>query len=267
MTKDAVSCAGSASVVSDVLERRIQSFDEIDALIIDAVGLKSAPSTSSAVNATLAQLDQVVADSSLLKHPMLQRLSEGGYADMDKAFNIFAANHYVYSREFSRYLQIVLDKVADKEIGGPIEENMMEEAGNYEEDALAVMEQHGVQRALFDKIPHKLLSRRFVEGVGIKVDELGRNSPGGRFTDFMINMYSNGTACEALAVIGFAIEQTVSSMYEFIWKGLKEHTSYDDETIVFFPLHILVDDGHAELLRDSFIKQITGQWMVTADVD
>ena len=184
-----------------------------------AVGTGTAP-----LDTVLKELDNSVVSSPLLQHDLLTNLASGAYGDMNLAYRIFAANHYVYSRNFARYLQIVLDKVSDEQIGAPIEENMAEEDGNYEEEDLVLMEQHGIKRAWFDKIPHKLLSKRFIEGVGLKNETVSMDSPGGRFTNYMIDMYGSSTACEALAVIGFAIEQTVSTMYQFVWDGAPAHT-------------------------------------------
>ena len=70
-------------------------------------------------------------------------------------------------------------------------------------------------------------------------------------TTWILNMYKDANACEALAVVGFAIEETVSILYKFIWDGLKK-TDMNPQDYVFFPLHILVDDHHADLLIAGF---------------
>merc|ERR1712098_242866 len=61
------------------------------------------------------------------------------------------------------------------------------------------------------------------------------------------------------AVIGFAIEETVSRLYQFVWKGLKDHTPLTGEQVVFFPLHILIDDGHADLLKLGFKHYVVNE--------
>lgn len=120
------------------------------------------------------------------------------------------------------------------------------------------MEEHGINREWFDKLPHKRLSERFLQSLEIDIKTVSSDSPGGRFTTFMIESLQNATACEALAVLGFAIEETVSTLYMYIWNGLKK-TSLTTEQIVFFPLHILVDDGHADLLKQGFEKYLHAQ--------
>ena len=42
------------------------------------------------------------------------------------------------------------------------------------------------------------------------------------FTELMIDLTARSTACEGLAILSFAIEMTVSSLYKFIWDGLKK---------------------------------------------
>eukprot|EP01083_Nonionella_stella_P271051 918158_1 len=68
----------------------------------------------------------------------------------------------------------------------------------------------------------------------------------------MQSTYKAANECESLAVIGFAIEATVPKMYQFMWDAFKRHTALTDEQIVFFPLHILLDDGHSDVLKSGF---------------
>jgi len=57
----------------------------------------------------------------------------------------------------------------------------------------------------------------------------------------------------------FAIEETVSTLYEFIWNGLNRHTQLSPDQIVFFPLHIFLDDGHADLLKMGFSHYVQSE--------
>ena len=167
----------------------------------------------------------------------------------------FALNHYAYSRNFLKYLQNVKDKVtaAAPKDAHLLTENMDEEMGNYSEEDLEVLESHGIRRELIDKIPHTKLIRHFLDTIGVQqADFDDKTTIGAVFTADILKMYDEANACEALAIIGFAIEQTVSSLYQFIWDGLKHHTSMNPDDFVFFPLHILVDDGHADHLKNAF---------------
>merc|ERR1719385_425155 len=87
---------------------------------------------------------------------------------------------------------------------------------------------------------------------GTRLVATDEDGPGELFTKYMVNLYGESNVCESLAVIGFAIEESVSRLYEFIWNGLRDHTPLTGDQIVFFPLHILIDDGHADLLKLGF---------------
>jgi len=174
---------------------------------------------------------------------------------MLKATKIFARNHFVYSRNFIKYLETAASKIKDDDIKAPILENIGEENGGYEEKDLVTMEEHGIKREWFDKLKHVRLSERFLQSLDIDFSKVSFDSPGGRFTTYMLDSLEQATACEALAILGFAIEETVSTLYMYIWNGLKK-TSLTPDKIVFFPLHILVDDGHADLLQQGFEKYL-----------
>jgi hypothetical protein len=151
---------------------------------------------------------------------------------------------------------MVASKISDQHSKDLILENMDEENGNYEEGDLVILEGSGISRDLVNKVPHRFLIKRFLEAVGVDPSKLtvDQDTPGAAFTRGMLTMYEEMNACEALAVIGFAIEQTVSGLYSYIWEGLKKSSMPADD-YVFFPLHILVDDGHADLLKGAFARE------------
>eukprot|EP01083_Nonionella_stella_P253857 873141_1 len=243
----------------------------------------------------IMRLENMVSNSYLVKHSFLRCFENGEFANMTEAASIFALNHYVYSKNFINYLQTVAAKIADKDVSRPILDNINEELGNYESDDIDTLSKIGILEEWYNKIPHKYLSKRFFESLGIDAEDIpvikmsntdtftkpdaeqhqdcaiygsrkqrlyhpddlsqlqeaqlfnpnGNDTPGEVFTKYMIHLYKNTNACESLAIIGFAIEETVSRLYEYIWNGLQHHTVLSDEQIVFFPLHILIDDGHA----------------------
>ena len=262
----------------------------------------------------IKRLESEISKSYLLKHNFLKCFENGDFANMTEAASIFALNHYVYSKNFINYLQTVAAKIDNKEISKPILENIHEELGNYEQDDIDTLSKMGIHEDWYNKIPHKYLSQRFFQSLGIDAetipvidmedddiyepieqDQSDRNfenpdlytpadcaiyvkpekplfnpddtqqlskaklfnpenndTPGETFTKYMIHLYRTTNACESLAIIGFAIEETVSRLYEYIWNGLQNHTPLTDDKIVFFPLHILIDDGHADLLKLGF---------------
>jgi len=212
-------------------------------------------------------LDDRISSSYLLQHSFLRCFEKGEFYNMTEAASIFALNHYVYSKNFINYLQTVAAKIESEEIKRPILENINEERGNYEDEDVDTLSAMGIEEEWYNKIPHKLLSQRFFESLGIDPQSIpmisfnddgtplvatDEDGPGELFTKFMINLYGESNVCESLAVIGFAIEESVSRLYEYIWNGLRDHTKLTGDQIVFFPLHILIDDGHADLLKLGF---------------
>jgi len=220
-------------------------------------GVKFDPVNAENAAAAVDRISAGVAEHYLLRHDFLQCFSEGEFGDSMVATNIFARNHYTYSKNFIRYLTMVKDKLSDERSRHLIMENMEEENGNYEEDDLSTLASHGVNKNLISGIPHKVLIKHFLSVVGVTEEMLSvedNNSPGGAFTKYMLDLYEKSNACEALAVIGFSIEQTVPQLYQFILDGLKRGPM-DPDDYVFFPLHILVDDGHADLLKGAFARE------------
>jgi hypothetical protein len=222
----------------------------------------------------------VISSSYLLRHSFLRCFEGGEFLNMTDAASVFALNHYVYSKNFIDYLRTVAAKIDSEEIKRPILENIDEEKGNYEAADMDTLSTMGIAEEWYNRIPHKLLSQRFFESLGIDpaaipvvesedgaLVESEDDGPGELFTKFMLNLYGESNVCESLAVIGFAIEESVSRLYEFIWNGLRDHTPLSGDQIVFFPLHILIDDGHADLLKLGFKHFVQNEPALCSGVD
>ena len=130
--------------------------------------------------------------------------------------------------------------------------------GIYTEQDLLDMEEHGIPREWYNKIPHKQLTHSFAKALGIDPASVSMDTAGGRFTNYMLNLYKNANACEGMAILAYAIEDTVSRMYTHIWNGMKRTTT-NPRDYVFFPLHILLDDDHADLLKVSLHLKSTSR--------
>ena len=59
-----------------------------------------------------------------------------------------------------------------------------------------------------------------------------KDNPGGRFITRIFNQYEQANACEALTMVRFAIEETVSTLYNHIWNEFKK-TNMRPENCVF----------------------------------
>jgi hypothetical protein len=49
-------------------------------------------------------------------------------------------------------------------------------------------------------------------------------------------MYDESDACEASAIIGFAIERTIPKLYQYIWDALTLQTDLESHDYLFFLL-------------------------------
>jgi L-fuculose-phosphate aldolase len=199
---------------------------------------------------TIAIIDDLVEQHSILQHPFLKHFQSVKYADMNSATQDFATEHYVYSRNFQVYLKNVLRKIDDEESIKLIGANIKEESGHYDEDDLEFMEKHDIGRESYNGIAHPKLMKRFVKAA--KANENFEGGAAGKFTDLMIDTTANSDVCVGLAILAFAIESTVSRLYSFIWDGLKMSKVLKKSDYVFFPLHILIDDGHADALKTAW---------------
>jgi len=204
----------------------------------------------------VAQLSLQVKESRLLSHDFLKCFADGKFQDMNDAVKQFVKEHYTYSSNFLDLLSSARDKLnpEDAEI---LTENMAEEAGHYHEEDLETLALYGIKRETIIDVPHSELLRRFLvksgasDAVGdLQLDE----SIGGRFIRDMLEITSNTNACEAIAVIGFAVEDTAATLYRYIWDGIREHTVMNPDDYVFLPLHVLIDDEHSEHLKQAFTR-------------
>ena len=112
------------------------------------------------------------------------------------------------------------------------------------------MEKHDVPRSWYQGVAHPDLMKRFVKAANGNKNFKG--GAAGEFTQLMIDTTAESDVCVGLAILAFAIESSVSRLYQFIWDGLKKSGVIAADQFVFFPLHILIDDGHADALKDAW---------------
>jgi L-fuculose-phosphate aldolase len=205
------------------------------------------------VTNTKDEIMRLVKNHNIWQNEFLHRFKQMHFSDKDRAMSVFIHEHYKYSQNFVRYLEIVKSKMDDKSILSLIDENLNEENGNYQKDDIDTLLKSGIPEEHYNGIPHRILMKRLVKSVSsLKYTQEEDNlSPGDLFTNFMLDTLNNSSGCVCTAVIGFAIESTVSKLYNYIWKGFQK-SSKKPFDYVFLPLHILVDDNHADDLIKSY---------------
>jgi pyrroloquinoline-quinone synthase len=169
---------------------------------------------------------------SLWTHPFLLRCQIGS---LDLAeVRILAVQMYKFSKEFNRILAKILSECPDEQAQWVILANLMDEMG-----------QGDLTQA------HPELFRRFTRSIGISDAELDA-IPAAPETTEMINTYL-GLVPEygylgALGAVCFASEGIVNALYTQLYQGIQGQTPLSKESLIFFDLHIHVDDDHAENL-------------------
>lgn len=169
---------------------------------------------------------------SLWTHPFLLRCQTGSL-DLNEV-RILAVQMYKFSKEFNRILAKILSECPDEQAQWVILDNLMDEMG-----------QGDLTQA------HPELFRRFTRSIGISDAEL-EAIPTAPETSEMINTYL-GLVPEygylgALGAVCFASEGIVNALYTQLYQGIQGQTPLSKESLIFFDLHIHVDDDHAENL-------------------
>ncbi len=195
----------------------------------------------------LSKLHEIVRKHPVLTHEYLQRMQAGDFPDINWAFKDFAQQYYAYSRHFRSYVGIVLAKLKEEKHRKLLMHNIEEENGILHEEDLQELEQHGIKSEWVSGIPHVQLWERFRKALGIPVGEQSFSSAALRFNQFSLNYLAESTATQGVVALGVATESIVPSMYEKLHQALKK-SSLQPQDYVFFPLHYIVDEGHAETL-------------------
>lgn len=195
----------------------------------------------------LNNLHEIVRAHPVLTHAYLQKMQKADFPDLHWALKDFAQQYYAYSRHFRSYVGIVLAKLKDEKHRALLIHNIEEENGMLHEEDLRVLEQHGIKAAWVRDIPHVQLWERFRQALDIPSGEQSFSPAAVRFNQFSLNYLADITATQGVVALGVATERIVPAMYEKIHQALKKST-LKPAHYVFFPLHYIVDEGHADTL-------------------
>ncbi|MBD2329182.1 iron-containing redox enzyme family protein [Alkalinema sp. FACHB-956] len=168
----------------------------------------------------------------LWQHPFLKRCREGQLTLPE--VQILAVQMYKFSKEFNRILASILSCCPDEEAQWIILDNLFDEMGQGDLSAT-----------------HPELFRRFTRAIGIPDANL-LEFPATVETQAMIQTYLSlahqYNYLAALGAICFASEGIVHSLYSQLYQGIQGAAPLTREDLIFFELHIDVDDSHAAKL-------------------
>jgi pyrroloquinoline-quinone synthase len=150
---------------------------------------------------------------------------------------------YKFSKEFNRILASILSCCQDESSQLVIVENLFDEMG-----------QGDITQS------HPELFRKFTRALGIH-DETLAALPTAPETRALIETYLQMPHkygyLAALGAICYASEGIVNSLYTQLYKGIVGATPLPKESLIFFEIHIDVDDSHAAKLAAVIEPRIT----------
>ncbi|MFN6471149.1 MAG: TenA family transcriptional regulator [Nostoc sp. SerVER01] len=184
---------------------------------------------------------QKIADNHpLWNHEFLMQCRTGNLFLAD--VQILAVQMYKFSKEFNRILASILSCCQDESTQLVILENLFDEMG-----------QGDVSKS------HPELFRQFTRALGIQ-DETLAALPTAPETRALIDTYlqipHKYGYLAALGAVCYASEGIVSSLYTQLYKGIVGAAPLPQESLIFFEVHINIDDSHAAKLAAVIETQI-----------
>ena len=176
------------------------------------------------------QIDDVVSEQHLLKHPFYTAWTEGRLTR--SALRGYAAQYYKHVAAFPRYLSAIHSQTSDLETRQYLLENLVDE-------------ERGAEN-------HPELWLRFAEGIGTTREAVRGAAalPETTTSDLKYREISSARGPVAGLAALYAYESMVPTVSQSKIDGLKLHYGIEDEeTLRFFSVHIEVDEWHAEVAR------------------
>ncbi|MBE8965824.1 iron-containing redox enzyme family protein [Nostocales cyanobacterium LEGE 12452] len=184
---------------------------------------------------------EITINHPLWNHEFLMRCQAGNLFLPD--VQVLAVQMYKFSKEFNRILASILSCCQDETSQLVILENLFDEMG-----------QGDITQS------HPELFRQFTRALGIH-DETLASLPTAPETRALIETYLQMPHkygyLAALGAVCYASEGIVSSLYTQLYKGIVGATPLPKESLIFFEVHIDVDDSHAAKLAAVIEPQIT----------
>ena len=183
------------------------------------------------MNDLVAQIDELIEEKSLLKHPFYQAWTEGSLPV--ESLRDYASQYYHFEKAYPTFLSGLHYRCSDQRIRQLILDNLWDE-------------EHGEEN-------HVELWLRFCEALDLDRDEVRRGKPN-KATAKLLATYGELTAESSLAAGAsalYAYESQVPAVAKEKIRGLREFYGVDDaRSVSFFSVHKTLDEEHSDAERD-----------------
>lgn len=176
-------------------------------------------------------------------HPFLARCRSGSLTLSE--VRILAVQMYKFSKQFNRILSGIVCSCMDDDAQWVILENLFDEMGRGDKSQ-----------------SHPELFRQFTRAIGINDDELERYityPETQHLIDTYLSLSQEYGYLSALGAVCFASEGIVNALYTQLYHGIQGAAPLKSESLIFFTVHLDVDDGHAAKLSAVLQSRLQSQ--------
>jgi pyrroloquinoline-quinone synthase len=196
---------------------------------------------NSLLSPSLQSFSTLTQNHPLWNHKFLARCRAGQLTLPE--VQILAVQMYKFSKEFNRILASILSRCPDESAQHVIVDNLFDEMGQGDLGQT-----------------HPELFRRFTRAIGI-TDEALAIAPTASETLHLIATYleipHQYGYLAAIGAVCFASEGIVNSLYSQLYQGIVGAAPLPRESLIFFEVHIDVDDSHAANLAHLLEPRVT----------
>lgn len=179
----------------------------------------------------LKVLKQRESEHSFWNNALLRACREGVLTRED--FQFIFAQYYLYSRNFTRYLNGLMANCDNDFWRARLSENLWEEGGAMEPG----------QR-------HAEIFRRFLrQGLGVDLENIEFLDCTRLFVREYLDFCLKSSVVRGSAFLSLGTEGIVARMYGYFVEGLKQ-AGVEEEHLEFFRIHMACDDAHAATLEE-----------------
>ena len=176
----------------------------------------------------------------LCSHPLLYALNAGSI-DLS-ALRELLVQHHFYSRNFTRFLCLLVTNLSEISDVRALMQNLLEELG--------VDERLGETHAELFKVS--------MRAAGATTDGKKPLDATQELTEAMFNYCRSSNPLHGLAAMCLGAEAIVPLIYNPIIKAMK-HLDLPEEARIFFELHVAEDEGHAAAMLEIIMRLIRSQ--------